>query len=107
AEHDERELAPLREKGGEEPAVTRSYAELCGERGERSPLQQGEDDDQRRDCERSVGDETKVNRHADRDEEKAHEQALEGLDVRLERMAVLRPREKDTREERAERHRDA
>ena len=48
-----------------------------------------------------------VDRHADGDEEEAEQQALERLDVGLERVAVLGAREQHAGEERAERHRDA
>ena len=56
---------------------------------------------------RLAREQAEVDRHADRDEEEAHQQALERLDVGLERVAILGAREQHAGEERAERHRHA
>jgi hypothetical protein len=56
---------------------------------------------------RARRDQPEVDRHADRDEEQAEQQALERGDVGLERVPVLGAREQDAREKGAERHRES
>ena len=108
-EHDERELAALREDRGERDRLRVVVARDAA----RDRIQQHGLDDaaaptqQHADELRLAHDHLDVERHADADEEQPEQQALERLDLRLDLVAVFRVGEQHAGEERAERHRDA
>ncbi len=105
AEYDECKLAALGEQGGKQPAFALAHLESRRHRGERYALDSLIADDQQN-HEQGIGSEqTEVDRHAHRDEEEPHQKALEGLEVGLERMPILRIGEQHTREKGTERHR--
>ena len=99
---------PCESKRGEQPALAAARCRAPrGERAEHAPLSDSEAEHQRHDQQRPVREQAEVDRHADRDEEQAQQQALERLDVGLQRVAILGAREQHAGQERAQRHRDA
>jgi hypothetical protein len=107
AEHDERELAALAEQAGEEQVSAARHP--CGAcyPDEKRRFERYESHDEAQEEPGVVGEQGEVDRHADRDEEEPEQEALERLDVGLERVAILAAREQHAGQERAERHRDA
>jgi hypothetical protein len=83
--------------------VAPAEADREGDRG----LNGDKADDGGRDLERAGADEAEIGGHADREEEEAEQQALEGLDVRLELVAVVGIGEEHAGGEGAERGREA
>ena len=99
----EGELAALGEREGEEVAVVGGEAEGVaeGEQDEEFDREQAGDEGEHR---HGVGgDESEVDARADRDEEEAQEEALEGFEVGFELVAVFAVGEDHAREERAQR----
>jgi hypothetical protein len=95
----------LAEQGSKQPALTARDAEPAGERGEREALERQQREHDAGDQQWAAREQAEVDRHTDCDEEQPEQEALERLEVGLERVAVLRAGEQHTRQERAERHR--
>ncbi len=106
-EHHERELAPLPEQRAEREPLPLRHAERPGQRDQHRELDADESGDEQQQQARMAGDLAEVYRHADGDEEEAEQQALERLDVGLQRAPVLGTREQHAGDERAERHRQS
>ncbi len=106
AEHHEGELAALREQEREEPALA-ADVDGAADRPERGDLEGEEAQEEQRHRAGAAREQAEVHRHPHRDEEEPQQQPLERLHVAFERVAELRAREQQPREERAQRRRRA
>src|SRR5579862_192655 len=106
SEHDEREFPALRQEEREKPALPADLDRLRNA-PKRKDLEREEPDEQQRDGRGMRAQQAEVDRHPHRDEEKAEQQSLEGLDVAHQRVAELAAREQHAGEEGPQRHRHA
>ena len=101
----EREFSTLGKKCSEKPTLLARDFEARCDRSQDERLDDQDADDEERDEDRVLSQQVEVDRHPYRNEEQAHEQSLERLDVGLQRVTVFRARQQDACEESTERHR--
>ena len=106
-EQHEREFAALRKQSGDALRTLVVFSRHAHDAVQQQRLQRHHSDRDTEHGERMRAEQRQIRAHPDGDEEKAHQQALERLDIRFELVTEFRVGEKHTREERAERHRQA
>ena len=100
---DERELAALREREGEEKALA-GFQPKCPRQSQKDrELQRQQTEHKQRDRARLPHDEREIDARAHRDKKETEQQTFEGLDIGFELVPILAIRENDAREEGAER----